>query len=103
MPRGSCSAISFSGLPGEIRRPTRSGPIASATASTTSSANLRAGLTRRDHCPADRRGVYTQVTGEGRALQEKASPTYHEELAAALDEAAADPALAPLVRLLRDR
>ncbi|GGU94459.1 MarR family transcriptional regulator [Actinomadura cremea] len=61
-----------------------------------------AGLTRRDHCPADRRGVYTQVTGEGRALQEKASPTYHEGLAAALDEAAADPALAPLVRLLRD-
>ncbi|QFG23046.1 MarR family winged helix-turn-helix transcriptional regulator [Actinomadura sp. WMMB 499] len=60
-----------------------------------------AGLTRRDHCPADRRGVYTQVTDEGRALQEKAAPTYHAELTGALDEAAADPALAPLVQRLR--
>ncbi|MFD0901230.1 MarR family winged helix-turn-helix transcriptional regulator [Actinomadura sediminis] len=62
-----------------------------------------AGLTRRDHCPADRRGVYTQVTDEGRAVQEKAAPTYEGELTAALDDAAAEPAFAPLVQMLRAR
>ncbi|TYK50496.1 MarR family winged helix-turn-helix transcriptional regulator [Actinomadura decatromicini] len=60
-----------------------------------------AGLTRRDMCPKDRRGVYTVITEEGRALQEKASPTYAETLTEALEAAAADPALAPVLAGLR--
>ncbi|MFS2293967.1 DNA-binding MarR family transcriptional regulator [Actinomadura hallensis] len=60
-----------------------------------------AGLTRRDMCPKDRRGVYTVITDEGRAVQAKAAPTYAETLTEALDAAAADPALAPLMARLR--
>jgi len=60
-----------------------------------------AGLTRRDMCPKDRRGVYTVITEEGRAVQEKAAPTYAETLTAALDEAAQDPAIAPMLTVLR--
>ncbi|TDC56167.1 MarR family transcriptional regulator [Actinomadura sp. KC345] len=60
-----------------------------------------AGLTRRAMCPKDRRGVYTVITDEGRAVQEKAAPTYAETLAEALDAATADDALAPLVTILR--
>ncbi|TDD93413.1 MarR family transcriptional regulator [Actinomadura rubrisoli] len=60
-----------------------------------------AGLTRRDMCPKDRRGVYTVITEEGRALQEKAAPTYQATLTEALDAASSDPGLGPLVALLR--
>ncbi|HEY8478400.1 MAG TPA: MarR family transcriptional regulator [Spirillospora sp.] len=61
-----------------------------------------AGLTRRVMCPKDRRGVYTVITEEGRAVQEKAAPTYAETLTEALNAAAGDPALAGLVKALRD-
>ena len=60
-----------------------------------------AGLTRRAMCPNDRRGVYTVITEEGRAVHRKAAPTYDETLTEALDEAAADPAFAPLVAAFR--
>ncbi|WP_242910842.1 MarR family winged helix-turn-helix transcriptional regulator [Actinomadura terrae] len=60
-----------------------------------------AGLTRRDMCPKDRRGVYTVITEEGRAVQERAAPTYHQALADALNDAASDPGLGPLVTGLR--
>ncbi|WUH99464.1 MarR family transcriptional regulator [Spirillospora sp. NBC_00431] len=60
-----------------------------------------AGLTRRAMCPKDRRGVYTVITDEGRAVQEKAAPTYTETLTEALDAATADPALTPLLTTLR--
>jgi DNA-binding MarR family transcriptional regulator len=60
-----------------------------------------AGLTRRDMCPKDRRGVYTVITDEGRTVQRNAAPTYAETLTRALDDAAADPALAPLLTTLR--
>ncbi|TDC84274.1 MarR family transcriptional regulator [Actinomadura sp. 7K507] len=60
-----------------------------------------AGLTRRAMCPKDRRGVYTVITEEGRAVQAKAAPTYTETLAETLDDAATDAALAPLVATLR--
>ncbi|MFG2088847.1 MarR family winged helix-turn-helix transcriptional regulator [Spirillospora sp. NPDC048824] len=60
-----------------------------------------AGLTRRAMCPKDRRGVYTVITEEGRAAQAEAAPTYTATLAEALDAAAADPALAPLMATLR--
>ncbi|RJL34301.1 MarR family winged helix-turn-helix transcriptional regulator [Bailinhaonella thermotolerans] len=59
-----------------------------------------AGLTRRDLCPLDRRGVYTVLTPEGRARQAAAAPTYAETLEAALGDAARDPRLAPVVAAL---
>ncbi|RFS86872.1 MarR family transcriptional regulator [Actinomadura spongiicola] len=60
-----------------------------------------AGFTRRAMCPKDRRGVYTVITDEGRIVQEKAAPTYSETLTEALDAAATDPSLAPLIATLR--
>ena len=44
----------------------------------------RAGLTIRDLCPDDKRGVYTALTDKGRARLEKAQPDYEEALDAAL-------------------
>ena len=59
------------------------------------------GLSERTHCPNDRRGVYTTITEEGRALQAKASPVYHRTLTEALDAAAEDDRVASLVSALR--
>ncbi len=59
-----------------------------------------AGLTRRDMCPKDRRGVYRHHR-RGPRRPAKAAPTYAETLTAALDDAANDPALAPLLATLR--
>ncbi|NUU20689.1 MAG: MarR family transcriptional regulator [Streptomycetaceae bacterium] len=58
------------------------------------------GLTYRDLCPADRRGVYTVITDKGRATQSGATPTYTEALATTLTKATTDPALAPLAKSL---
>lgn len=58
-------------------------------------------LTRRAFCEQDRRGVYTQLTDDGHERLRAATPTYEAALTAALDQAAADPALADLVSLLR--
>ncbi|ELX09954.1 transcriptional regulator MarR family [Janthinobacterium sp. HH01] len=46
----------------------------------------REGLTIRDLCPADKRGVYTVLTKEGRARLERAQPDYENALDAALVE-----------------
>jgi DNA-binding MarR family transcriptional regulator len=59
------------------------------------------GLTRRDLCPDDRRGVYSVITDEGRDAQKAARPTYDGALHAALESAAEDGHLAPLVESLR--
>lgn len=59
------------------------------------------GLSRRDLCPKDRRGVYTVITAEGRALQEKAEPTYQTALNEALNEAATDTRVSELAAKLR--
>ncbi|MFF2552748.1 MarR family winged helix-turn-helix transcriptional regulator [Nocardia sp. NPDC058058] len=56
------------------------------------------GLLARYLCPTDRRGIYTKVTDTGRTLLETARPTNDAALREALDEAAANPELAPLVR-----
>ncbi|GAB0102627.1 MarR family transcriptional regulator [Nocardia sp. JMUB6875] len=56
------------------------------------------GLLERYLCPHDRRGIYTQVTDAGRALLEQARPTNDAALREALDAAARNPELAPLVR-----
>ncbi|WP_044371999.1 MarR family winged helix-turn-helix transcriptional regulator [Streptomyces noursei] len=55
------------------------------------------GLLSRYLCPTDRRGIYTDVTDDGRLLLEEARPTHNTALRKALDQAATEPALAPLV------
>ncbi|MCX4675756.1 MarR family transcriptional regulator [Streptomyces sp. NBC_01433] len=56
------------------------------------------GLLTRYLCDTDRRGIYTDVTDAGLALLDEARPTNDTALRAALDEAAENPELAPLVR-----
>ncbi|OON79240.1 MarR family winged helix-turn-helix transcriptional regulator [Streptomyces tsukubensis] len=56
------------------------------------------GLLARYLCPTDRRGIYTDVSESGRALLEAARPTNDAALRDALDQAAKDQELAPLVR-----
>ncbi|WP_432705041.1 MarR family winged helix-turn-helix transcriptional regulator [Actinokineospora globicatena] len=60
----------------------------------------RRGLLQRYLCPDDRRGIYTEVTAEGRALLEQARSTHDDTLAEALRDAAELPELAPLVDAL---
>ncbi|AUG80738.1 MarR family transcriptional regulator [Kitasatospora sp. MMS16-BH015] len=55
------------------------------------------GLLARYLCPTDRRGIYTNVSEAGLTLLEAARPTNDAALRAALDEAARNPDLAPLV------
>ncbi|MEU9058197.1 MarR family transcriptional regulator [Streptomyces sp. NPDC048430] len=56
------------------------------------------GLLTRYLCDTDRRGIYTDVTEAGLTLLSEARPTNDTALRAALDEAAENPDLAPLVR-----
>lgn len=58
-------------------------------------------LTRRTFCASDRRGVYTQLTDRGLERLRESTPTYEAALTAALNKAAADPAVAGLVAALR--
>lgn len=55
------------------------------------------GLLERHLCPTDRRGIYTNVTPTGLALLSEARPTNQTALREALDTAAGNPELAPLV------
>ena len=57
------------------------------------------GLLSRYLCPADRRGIYTNVSKPSFRLLKEARPTNDADLRQALDEAARDPELAPLVRV----
>ncbi|MBJ7352794.1 MAG: MarR family transcriptional regulator [Rhodococcus sp.] len=59
------------------------------------------GLLTRYLCPTDRRGIYTDVSDEGLALLESARPTNDAALREALDEAAREPDLVPLVDAVR--
>ncbi|MEV8020591.1 MarR family transcriptional regulator [Streptomyces sp. NPDC086554] len=56
------------------------------------------GLLARYLCPTDRRGIYTDVSESGAALLAEARPTNDTALREALDAAALEPELAPLVR-----
>ncbi|MFD3476918.1 MarR family winged helix-turn-helix transcriptional regulator [Streptomyces sp. NPDC058695] len=56
------------------------------------------GLLARYLCPTDRRGIYTDVSETGLALLADARPTNDTALREALDDAARNPELAPLVR-----
>jgi DNA-binding MarR family transcriptional regulator len=58
------------------------------------------GLLSRYLCPDDRRGIYTDVTEEGRALLAKATPTHDAAFQEVMAEAADRPELAPLARAL---
>ncbi|WP_425426354.1 MarR family winged helix-turn-helix transcriptional regulator [Actinokineospora terrae] len=60
----------------------------------------RRGMLQRYLCPDDRRGIYTEVTPEGRAVLEQARSTHDDSLAEALRAAAELPELAPLVDAL---
>ncbi|MEU2248279.1 MarR family transcriptional regulator [Streptomyces sp. NPDC019224] len=60
------------------------------------------GLLTRYLCDTDRRGIYTDVTDTGAALLSEARPTNDSALRAALDEAAENPELAPLVRAVEE-
>ncbi|MEU7281327.1 MarR family transcriptional regulator [Streptomyces sp. NPDC045431] len=60
------------------------------------------GLLTRYLCDTDRRGIYTDVTPAGLALLEKARPTNDAALREALDEAAKNPDLAPLVKAVEE-
>ncbi|MGW1105896.1 MarR family winged helix-turn-helix transcriptional regulator [Streptomyces sp. NPDC002540] len=59
------------------------------------------GLLSRYLCPTDRRGIYTDVTDDGLRLLEEARPTHNAALREALDQAATEPALAPLVHAVQ--
>ncbi|MFJ2743083.1 MarR family winged helix-turn-helix transcriptional regulator [Streptomyces sp. NPDC087440] len=56
------------------------------------------GLLTRYLCDTDRRGIYTDVTDAGQILLTQARPTNDTALREALDAAAENPELAPLVR-----
>jgi len=58
------------------------------------------GLLARTICKDDRRGIYTDVTAQGRKLLDAASPTHDAALHEALDEARENPEFQPLVDAL---
>ncbi|WP_328544522.1 MarR family winged helix-turn-helix transcriptional regulator [Streptomyces europaeiscabiei] len=57
-------------------------------------------LLARYLCPTDRRGIYTDVSESGLQLLAAARPTNDVALREALDEAAKNPELVPLVRVV---
>jgi DNA-binding MarR family transcriptional regulator len=60
-----------------------------------------AGLTRRERCPNDRRGVYTAITERGHDRWRDAEPSYAQALTRALDHAATNRDLAAVLHALR--
>src|SRR4051812_21343411 len=58
------------------------------------------GLLTRILCADDRRGIYTELTENGRNLLAEARPTHDAALSEAIDEAREIPELVPLTRIL---
>lgn len=58
------------------------------------------GLLARFLCADDRRGIYTELTDEGRGLLAQATPTHDATLEGALAETAQIPELRPLIEVL---
>jgi DNA-binding MarR family transcriptional regulator len=59
------------------------------------------GLLSRYLCPDDRRGIYSQITEQGRELLERARPVHDATLKESLDAAADVPELSRLVELFQ--
>jgi DNA-binding MarR family transcriptional regulator len=59
------------------------------------------GLLSRYLCADDRRGIYSQITEQGRELLERARPVHDATLKEALDAAGSVPELGRLVELFR--
>ncbi|PYE17594.1 DNA-binding MarR family transcriptional regulator [Williamsia limnetica] len=59
-------------------------------------------MLRRHLSADDRRGIYTELTDEGRTMLDQARPTHDATLEMALDEARRTPELAPLVAALHE-
>jgi DNA-binding MarR family transcriptional regulator len=59
------------------------------------------GVLSRYLCADDRRGIYSQITEQGRALLERARPVHDATLKEALDAAGSVPELGRLVELFR--
>jgi len=62
----------------------------------------QSGLTGREVCESDRRGVFSLITPSGREVHADALEFYDRTLAGIFDEVEADPELGPLLRKLRD-
>ncbi|MFF1905594.1 MarR family winged helix-turn-helix transcriptional regulator [Kitasatospora sp. NPDC058218] len=60
------------------------------------------GLLSRFLCVDDRRGIYTELTPQGRQLLQAARPVHDVTLEATLAKATETPELAPLVRALEE-
>jgi DNA-binding MarR family transcriptional regulator len=58
------------------------------------------GLLNRYLCADDRRGIYSQITDQGRELLERPRPVHDATLRDTLDRACEVPELAPLVDAL---
>ncbi|MFD1149027.1 MarR family winged helix-turn-helix transcriptional regulator [Saccharothrix hoggarensis] len=61
----------------------------------------QSGLTGREVCETDRRGVYSRITPAGRDVHATAAPFYEETLTAIFAEVAEDPDLGPLLTTFR--
>ncbi|MBB5957640.1 DNA-binding MarR family transcriptional regulator [Saccharothrix tamanrassetensis] len=61
----------------------------------------QSGLTTREICESDRRGVFSCITPAGREVYRTAAPFYEETLAAIFDEVGADSDLGPLLTRIR--
>lgn len=61
----------------------------------------QSGLTSREVCETDRRGVFSCITPAGREVHASALPFYEETLTAIFAEVEEDPELGPALRKLR--
>ncbi|ONI85763.1 MarR family transcriptional regulator [Saccharothrix sp. ALI-22-I] len=62
----------------------------------------QSGLTGREVCETDRRGVYSCITDAGRDVYADALSFYEKTLAGIFDEVEADAELGPLLKKIRD-
>lgn len=61
----------------------------------------QSGLTAREVCETDRRGVFTCITPDGRRVHAEAAPFFDQTLEAIFEEVAQDPELGPLLGRVR--
>ncbi|MGH3546365.1 MAG: MarR family winged helix-turn-helix transcriptional regulator [Mycobacteriales bacterium] len=97
------AALAYSNDGGHLRQQTLADaiPLNQSSVSRLVGRLEKLGLTERYLCATDRRGVYTQITEQGRALVAAAHDTYLRALDAALDQAVAEDDLGPVVAFIR--